>query len=73
VPSVYEGWGFASNDCNDPLGQFAKLGHFWKIKSIHGVYQYPTYLFLFVRRNVVEGVSREMSFDICTQNFLTLR
>jgi hypothetical protein len=43
VPSTYEGWGFASNDCNDPLGRFAKLGSFLEDKSIHGTYQYPTY------------------------------
>jgi hypothetical protein len=50
LSSVYEGWGSASNDhndCNDPLRQFMKLGHFWKIKCIHGTYhQYPTYAIL---------------------------
>jgi hypothetical protein len=33
VPSIYEGWGFASNDCNDPLGRFAKLGSFLEDKK----------------------------------------
>jgi hypothetical protein len=43
---VYEGWGFESNDRNDPLGRFAKLGPFLEDKSIHGTYQYPTYAIL---------------------------
>jgi hypothetical protein len=28
------------------LDDSRNLGHFWKIKSIHGTYQYPTYAIL---------------------------